>query len=368
MTTRPSRSTSAHASADAVTIRDVAALAGVSYSTVSRVVNDYPGVREETRRLVKEALGQLSYVPNLTARQLRLGSDAGIVGVIIEDVSNPFYSGIIRGAEDVLDKRGFLVIGASSEEDDERMLGLLRGLTRRRVDGLIVVPTGSGRPYDRLLAEPVAPTVFLDRPGWDSNADSLISDNFGAALGVVGHLIALGHSSIAMVGDSPAIWTFAERARGYRAAMANAGVPVDESLVALGLRDARSAHEATNRMLRRRNKPSAIFALNNRATAGVLQATIWRNEWPDVGAIDEFELGTLLPCVRAIALSEPRRLGRIAARLLLRRIAGKGDKPRHLVAPAVVRTKPAASSGRLQRRWYEVTLADQGSRKPLVRT
>lgn len=340
MTTTPSRNGRAMPGADPSTIRDVAALAGVSYSTVSRVVNDYPGVREETRKLVKEALAQLAYVPNLSARQLRLGSEAGIVGVIIEDVANPFYSGIIRGAEEVLDKRGFLVISASSEEDDDRMLGLLRGLMRRRVDGLIVVPTGPGRPYDQMLGTSPAPTVFLDRPGWDPLSDSLVSDNFGSAVSVVDHLVSLGHRSIAMVGDSPSIWTFAERARGFRAAMEKAGIAVDEDLVALGLHDAASAEGVTNRLLRRRNKPTAIFSLNNRATAGVLQASIWREEPPDIGAIDEIELGAFLPCIRAVAVNDPQRLGRVAARMLLRRIAGNRGAPRHLVAPAVIRTKP----------------------------
>jgi LacI family transcriptional regulator len=212
---------------------DVAAAAGVSLKTVSRVVNDEPGVRRETAEIVHRTIAQLGFRRNDLARALRHGRRSGLFGLVIEDVSNPFYSAIARGVEEVTRRRGMLAIAASSDEDDQRERDLVRLFCERRVDGLLVVPAGDDHRY--MLPELRSGTrvVFIDRPPGKIDADGVLLDNMGGARIAVEHLLANGHRRIGFVGDASGIFTAAERLRGYRKTLAQAGLPPDPSLIRL---------------------------------------------------------------------------------------------------------------------------------------
>ena len=174
------------------TMRDVAALAGVGIKTVSRVVNDVPTVAPELAERVRTAADKLGYRPNLTAASLRrTGGRTGTIGLLLEDVSNPYSSGVHRAVENYARERGALVLAGSLDEDPLREREMIRALIDRRVDGLIVMPAGRDHRY--IVAEQQQGTsfVFVDREPSPLLADAVVSDNRGGARRAVGHLHGL---------------------------------------------------------------------------------------------------------------------------------------------------------------------------------
>ena len=209
-------------------MHDVAAAAGVALKTVSRVVNDEPGVNPVTAERVREAIRRLGYRRNESARFLREGRTASI-GLVIEDVSDPFYSGVSRAVETVARRHGHLLFTGSSEEDPDLEREIVMAFCARRVDGLIIVPAGTNHEYLRPELTAGVAIAFVDRPPEPGlEADTVLTDNHGGAAQGVAHLIRHGHRRIAFLGDDPAIYTARERLRGYRTALAEAGLPYDE--------------------------------------------------------------------------------------------------------------------------------------------
>ncbi|MDB5058544.1 MAG: ccpA 1, partial [Chloroflexi bacterium] len=249
------------------TMRDVALAAGVSLKTVSRVVNGEPGVRPETASRVMAAIAKLRFQPNVAARSLRAGNAMPLIGLVIGDLANPFYSGIARGVEEVAAEQGYLVITGSSEEHAARENDLISALCRQHVAGLLVVPARHRVGSER---EARIPTVFLDRPSPAGRADTVLLDNLGGAQQGVAYLIAQGHRRIGVVGAGQSLYTAAERLSGYRAALAAAGLSPDDALLSLGAHNVAHAEECAHRILALADPPSAIFAMNNRASVGVL--------------------------------------------------------------------------------------------------
>jgi LacI family transcriptional regulator, galactose operon repressor len=315
------------------TMSDVAAAAGVSLKTVSRVVNAEPGVRTETAELVYDAIRELGFRRNDMARALRRGQESRTLGLVIEDVSNPFYSAIMRGVEEVARRYGLLVIAGSSDEDPERERDLAHLLCERRVEGLLVVPAGNDHRY--LLPELKLGTraVFIDRPPGRIRADAVLLDNVGGARAAVEHLLAHGHRRIAMIGDAPTIFTAIERLRGYREALQAGGLTPDDTLVRIGTHDAESAEAAARELLALHNPPTALFTGNNRITIGALHALAWQRPPAALVGFDDLELADLLTLPATVVAYHPAELGRQAAELLCRRLAGDNGPPRRVVLP-----------------------------------
>jgi LacI family transcriptional regulator, galactose operon repressor len=316
------------------TMRDVAREAQVSLKTVSRVVNDEGGVRPETAARVAAAITELGFRRNDMARVLRQGQASRTIGLVIEDVANPFYSAITRAAEEVARKRGYLVITGSSDEDPAGERELLRLLCERRVDGLLVVPAGGDHRF--LIPELRMGTaaVFMDRPADNLEADTILIDNVGGARRAVGHLLAHGHRRIGMVGDAWTIFTAAERRRGYLDALAAAGVPVDQALLRLGSHDVVAAEAAARALLALPDPPTAIFAGNNRITIGVLRAIRASGGRTALVGFDDFELADVLSIT--VVAHSPAEMGRQAAELLCRRLDGERSPPQRIVLPATL--------------------------------
>src|SRR5712691_8481657 len=253
-------------------MEDVAEAAQVSLKTVSRVVNDEPGVTPETAERVRDAIAKLGFRRNDMARALRRGQVSRTLGLVIEDVANPFYSAITRGVEEETRAHGFLVIAGSSDEDTERERVLVQLLCERRVDGLLVVPASSDHRYLLPELEHGTPVVFINRPPGRIQADVILLDSVGGARTAVEHLLAFGHRRIAIVADEQTISTAEERYRGYRRALAAGNVALDPELVRLGAHDAASAETAVRELLALRQPVTAIFTGNNRITIGALRA------------------------------------------------------------------------------------------------
>lgn len=305
------------------TIRDVAAEAGVSMKTVSRVLNAEPGVAAATAEKVREAALHLGFQRNEAAAHLRrLDRSTRVVGLVTEDLSNPFYSALASGVEAVTRQHGYLLMVASSDENADTERDVLTALCTRRVDGLIVVPTGTDHSF--LLPEVKAGTalVFVDRPALDGRVDCVVAANAEGAATGTRHLIAHDHRRIAFLGDDPAIMTAKQRYTGYQQAMAAAYPQVDGSLIRLGLHDTSAAETAFGEMLKAPEPPTAVFAGNNRLTIGALRAIRAARRQVALVGFDDFELADVLrPGITVIA-QDVEAMGQTAAELLLRRLAG----------------------------------------------
>jgi LacI family transcriptional regulator len=313
-------------------MRHVAARAGVSLKTVSRVINHEDSVSPDTAERVREAIAELGFRRNDLARSLRQGSSSATLGLVIEDVANPFYSAVAQAVEDAARNRGFMVITGSCEEDPERERELILALLRRRVDALLLVPAGSERDRAWMRHELGAstPVVFIDRPPHGIEADAVLLDNAGGARAAVEHLLAHGHRRIAYVGDPPELFTAAERADGYRGALADAGLARDEALVRTSVRD---AEQAVHDLLALPDPPTAIFTGNNRHTVGALRALRGREAEIALVGFDDFELADLLAMPTTVIRHDAFALGAEAAALAFDRLDGADAPPRRVVVP-----------------------------------
>ncbi|GAA2632985.1 LacI family DNA-binding transcriptional regulator [Actinomadura fulvescens] len=314
-------------------MRDVAAAAGVSLKTVSRVVNGESFVRPDTAERVRDAIARLGFQRNDLARTLRGGGRTRSIGLIIEDVANPFYSQIARGVEDVARAGGRLVISGSSDEDPARELLLIRSLCERRVDGLLIVPSQTGDPRRRAELIAGTPAVFLDRPADDPAADTVLIDNLGGARTAVDHLLAHGHRRIACLVDLPEIFTARQRHQGYLEALAAHGVQADPALVRTGRHDVRGAGHAMTELLALPDPPTAVFAGNNLLTVGALRAIGAAGTRTALVGFDDVELADLLATPVTVIAHEPADMGRQAAELLEGRIRGDTGPPARILLP-----------------------------------
>jgi LacI family transcriptional regulator len=299
---------------------DVARRAGVSLKTVSRVVNGEPGVRKETEARVRDAVAMLGYRANDIARNLRRGRPSAAIGLVIEDVRNPFYSAIARAVEEVGRQHGNVLIIANSDEDPASERTAVGTLLERRVGGLLIVPAGRDHTYLMNEVQLGTPVVFIDRPADSVEADEILLDNVGGACQATEHLIAHGHRRIGVVGDAPSVSTIAERVAGYQDTLERAGIPVDESLIRVGAHDVGDAEAATQELLALTDPPSAIFATNNRACIGALHALRTSEALAALVGFDDFELADLLKVT--VVRHDPGEMGRRAAELLFARLAG----------------------------------------------
>ncbi|MFC0598566.1 LacI family DNA-binding transcriptional regulator [Streptomyces palmae] len=313
-------------------MKDVAARAGVGLKTVSRVVNGEPGVTPDTERRVREAITALGFRRNDSARILRKGRTASI-GLVLEDLADPFYGPLSRAVEEVARAHGALLINGSSAEDPAREQELVLALCARRVDGLVIIPAGEDHRYlEPELAAGVA-TVFVDRPAARIEADAVLSDCFGGSRAAVAHLIAHGHRRIGFIGDRPGIHTAAERLRGYRTAMAEAGLPVDPSWISLGPTDPDRVGAAARSMLDGPGPITALFAGNNRVTVTAVRVLAGRTLPVALVGFDDFELADLLSPAVTVVAQDAARLGRTAAEMLFRRLDGAAGEPRRVELP-----------------------------------
>ncbi len=304
------------------TMKDVAFRAGVALKTVSRVVNEEPGVTAETAGRVREAIDALGFRRNDSARLLRKGQTASI-GLIMEDIGDPFYSALSRAVEDTAHWNGSLLFTGSSDEDPERERDLVLALCARRVDGLIIIPASGDHRY--LLPEIAAgiASVFVDRPAGQIEADAVLADNVGGARTGVAHLIAHGHRRIGFLGDGPHIYTAAQRRQGYAEAMADAGIEISPAWVCMAPPEPAGIRLALDRMLGGPSPVTALFCGNNRVTVLVLREIATMTRPLALVGFDDFELADLLKPGVTVVAQNPGEMGRRAAQLLFRRLAGE---------------------------------------------
>jgi LacI family transcriptional regulator len=318
---------------------DVAALAGVALKTVSRVVNSEPGVSPELEGRVKRAIEQLNYRRDANAATLRrLGRKTHTIGLVLEDVSNPFSSELHRAVEDAARERGVLVFAGSCDEDPDRERELIGSFRERRVDGIIVVPASHDHTY--LYEERRAGTalVFVDRPASHLDADSVVSDNFGGSSGAVSHLLEHGHRRIGFLGDLLSISTASERLRGYVNALEVADIRVEDDLIRTELRDPDAAARVIEEMLRLPDPPTAFFTGQNLLTIGGVHALHRAGRERELALIgfDDISLADMLDPAISVVAQDPQALGRAAADRLFRRLDGDPAPAVHEIIPVAL--------------------------------
>ena len=315
---------------------DVAALAGVGLKTVSRVVNAEPGVSPALEAKVKRAIEQLNYRRDANASMLRrLGGKTQTIGLVLEDVSNPFSSALHRAIEDSARARNVLVFAGSCDEDGRREREIIGSFRDRRVDGIIVVPASSDHTF--LYEEQRAGTalVFVDRPAAHLDADSVASDNVRGSVAAVEHLLAHGHRRIAFLGDLPSIWTAEERLRGYTQAITQAGIHYDDGLIRSGLRGSDAALHAVDELLALPHPPTAIFTSQNLLTIGGIRALRNAGLQHRIALIgfDDVALADIVEPGLSVVAQDPQAIGHAAADLLFRRMEGDTSPSVHHVVP-----------------------------------
>ncbi|EPJ90970.1 LacI family DNA-binding transcriptional regulator [Pseudomonas psychrophila] len=305
------------------TIKDVAAMAGISYTTVSHVLNKTRPVSEPVRLKVEEAIARLDYVPSAVARSLKAKTTATI-GLLVANSLNPYFAELARGIEDYCERNNYCVILCNCDDDPDKQRNYLRVLLEKRVDGLVVASAGGDLGMASGLVGVRTPMVIVDRSLEGVEADLVRIDHELGAYLATRHLLDLGHRDIACIAG-PAITRVAQlRMAGYLRALAEAGVMANERWLVESDFSSVGGYQAAVGLLEH-NRPSAIFACNDMMGIGVLRAAAERNirvpEQLSVIGFDDVQMSRYVyPSLTTVGQSI-LQLGEMAAQLLLRRIA-----------------------------------------------
>ncbi len=303
-----------------VRLSDVAALAGTSTKTASRVINGQARVGAETRERVEAAVRELGYRPDPLARSLRRGTD-DTIGVVVDEVRDPFFASVIGEIEHTALAGGMTVIIASTQRIAERELVVLDGLLHRRVAGLIIASIADDHSH---LQTAPCPVVFIDRRAVGLDADSVVvDDRAGARLGV-DHLIAHGHRHIAYVGDRLQIDTARFRTDGYVDALDAAGIDVRPELVVTMDPSLADGRPIVEKLFELAEPPTAIFSANTRCSLRILP-TLHRLGRADVAFVSfgDFATADILTPPITVIDHPPEVIGHLAVTRLMRRMAGE---------------------------------------------
>jgi LacI family transcriptional regulator len=325
----------------AVTIQEVAARAKVSAMTVSRVTNSPERVAPATRQRVEQAIAELGYVPNALASGLLHGRTRTIA-LIVSDISNPFFTMLLRGVEDLAQVNGYTVIIGNSDESVEKEQQYVHALIGKRIDGLLIAPAGSGSLETlKLLQRRNSPFVLIDREIESIQADVVMGDSVEGARLLTEHLISLGHRRIALVNGSYDVPTARERLAGYRIALEAHNIPFEAELAKECSYRRGPAQIAMNELLALPAdlRPSAVVASNNLICIGVIealrQARLRIPEDMAVVCFDDIELASAIDPFLTVLAQPARRFGTIAAQFLIERIDRSAPAPaRRVVLPS----------------------------------
>ena len=305
-------------------MRDVAARAGVSLKTVSRVINREAGVAGETADAVERAIAELGYHADLQARGLRRGDRRSqSIGLVVSSVANPFDAELHGAIEEAAARHHVAVLALSSNDDPAAEAARAATLTQRQVDGLLIASVGTDQGY---LAGVVGarPIVFVDREPSLPIGDWVVSDHQIAAQRATRHLISHGHRRIALLTDSELIQTARARRAGYLAALAEAGLTVDPVLMRGGLVNEQMGRMATHELLTGPQPPTALFAAQNHLAIGAMRALHYLRKDGQIALVsfDDVAYGDLFPVPLTAITQDPARIGQLATERLLGRIAG----------------------------------------------
>lgn len=321
------------------TIVEVAKRASVSIATVSNVIRSTKRVSPELEERVRAAMAELDYSPNAVARGLKI-KQTYMLGLVLPDITNPFFPGIIRGAEDTASDRGYFLVTANTDEQIGRERRTLSALRSYRADGILLAsaPSTDVEHIQRTIASGVT-VVFLDRPVAGVKADAVLLDNVRGARECVRHLLQLGHRRIAIITGPLTLENARERLLGYKDAIREYDVPFDPSLMLEGDYRMESGERMMRELLKRETGATAIFVCNGVMAVGALKAAeeggvaFPRNM--SIATFDDLTFDNSAHPHLTVVVQPSYEMGARAATLLLDRIEGRmtGD-------PIVVRVVP----------------------------
>lgn len=322
------------------TIQDVAKKAQVSTATVSRVINESGFVSDELKKKVHQAMEALDFRPNSFARSLRK-NQSYLVALMISDISNPFFTSLVRGVEDVVNKSGLNLILCNTDENEDKERTYVEILCEKRVDGVIMAPAGHSRSHLEMFARHGIPVVFVDRVLQDVKVDAVLLDNIGGAYKATTHLLKLDHRRIGIITGKQDISTTWEREEGYRKALADFGIEYRPELVVSSNSRSDSGYEAARTLMNLRERPTAIFTTNNLITIGAVQFLKESGvKIPgDVALVgfDEFESTTIVDPPLTVVAQPTYKIGKAAAELLVKKVKRKAGEPGRV---KVIRLEP----------------------------
>jgi LacI family transcriptional regulator len=330
-----------------VTLHDVAREAGVSVSTVSRVLNDQPHVRPHVRARVLVASQALGYRPDVAARSMRTGT-TGAVGLVVSDISNALFASIAKAADLALSPHGYALMIANSANDPEHEAELIAAFRQRRLDGLIIAAADEGAPglADRVGSFQAA--VLLDRDVPGARVDSVLSDHAEGMTRALRHLVGLGHRRISLITGTPAQRGSRVRIETYYDELARLGIPRDDALCRARAMTVADGYRALESVMALPDPPTAIVAGNNQVFAGLFAAVrdlgLRIPEDVSVVACEETELTALHSPPLDVVRRDMDDLGRTAAELLLARIAAPRRRPRQVVLPTTFEARGSSAS------------------------
>lgn len=305
------------------TIKDIAEEAGVSVATVSNVINKSRYVSSELTKKVEEAIDKLGYRPNHLGRGLRKGK-SNTIALVVSDIANPFFPKVARGVEDCVRENQHCLILSNTDDDPEEEEKYISLLCSQRIDGLILAPSDMTMRSIETVAEQEIPLVIIDRPIQGLNLTQVVSDNLGGAYKATEHLLRLGHKKIAFVGGVPGVTSTDQRLEGYKKALEDNSIKVDDSLIAVGNSQVEDSYNATEKLLKTDSNFTAIFAANNLAAIGVLR----RLQQSGIACPDDISLicfddpdwaNAVSPRLSVVA-QKPYEIGQQAARILFEQI------------------------------------------------
>jgi len=331
------------------TITDVAREAGVSITTVSHVLNGTRSVAEPTKQRVLAAVERLNYEVNSLAQSLK-SDRSQTIGLLVTDISNPFFTSLVRGVEDVANAAGYGVMLCNTDENAEKELTYLRMLRRKRVDAILMAPTGIRQPVVDQLIGLGFPLVCFDRPPPGAPCDSVLVDNVDGARQAVSHLIELGHRRVGVITGLEGVGTTDERLEGYLQAMVAHGLSIDQELIRVGNSRLDGGFREMLALLDLPIPPTAVFSTNNLMTLGALGALQSRQvDVPGDMAIvgfDDFEWAAVLRPRLTVVAQPTYEIGQTATRMLIDRIKGRGaPEPRKVVLPTHLIVRESSGAG-----------------------
>jgi LacI family transcriptional regulator len=312
-----------------LTIRDVARLADVSIATVSAVINGKSGVSDKLVQRVRRAMEALDYHPNHVARSLKV-RQTNTIGMMIPDVTNPFFADVMHGVEDEARRNNYSVIFCNAAEDPELERRQLSMLFSRRVDGVLLAPTDSHAAQDRLINRRF-PLVFFDRIPSGFSGTAVVTDNFEASRQAARHLISLGHRRVAIITGRLSLSNGLQRLEGFRRGLQEANLPFPESYLRCGEFQLETAHKCGLDLMRLAEPPTAVFCCNNKMTLGLMRALgelrIPCPERVSVLGFDDFDWAVNFS-PRLTTVAQPSyQMGKRAVELLLTKLRGEKGSP-----------------------------------------
>ena len=310
----------------AITIKDVAKAAGVSIATVSYVLNRTRPVNRETAEKILAVIEELNYRPSRAAQSL-VTRTTKMIGILITDISNSFFSPIVRGVEDEANKAGYIVMIGNSDESYSKAQRYLESLAQHGVDGWIISPTGEFDKLVPVLKKLSIPIVLVNREVNDFHYDTVATDNELGAYLAVNHLITQGHTRIGIINGPLDASTYADRLKGYQRALTEAKIEIPEDLILCGSYHYESGFHLTKRILSQPAKPTALFIASGWLTRGAYHAIkemgVAIPEELSFITYDEPEWVSFVDPPLTTVKQQTYEMGRKAAELLLKRLNDK---------------------------------------------